>query len=329
MGRSICATRPKLRTLTRKSQRALCQICVIFMSHLVTNMQLYMSVESLILMFNRRPSKLVYCLLCMLPLCFAVSLSYALSRQQLAPAVTSDYSNYQCTTGTHHTDKAFRILTLTVMDSVALANRLCAAPEVQADYARVEIIWHTRGFISARDIVEQHYDLFLNRPYLVAGLVPDYERYYRPLLTSAPYSVYWLARTSKPELTQAYFADKRVGLLDDFYSQSFFLLPSGSLRAANIQLHDDQKILFHDLSSLYSAFEAGAIDVITSPDLGAFSDKIDPLYNLEIAEQAPPISWFIRREAGSSKLHCAVQKILSNSINWMRDAHSDIAQECH
>ena len=279
-------------------------------------------------MFNRRPTTLFYYLLCALPLCLAVSLSYALSRQTLAPAVASDYSNYECTTGAAQGGRVFRVLTLTVMDSVELANKLCAAPDVQAHFSGVEIVWHTRGFISARDIVEQRYDLFLNRPYLVAGLVPDYERYYRPLLTSSPYSVYWISRTSKPELTQAYFADKRVGLLDDFYSQSFFLLPSGALSAANIQLKDEQKILFHDLSSLYTAFEKGAVDVITSPDLGAFSDKINPLFNLEIAEQAPPISWFIRREAGSTELHCAVQEILSSTVNWMRDAKSDIAQEC-
>ena len=278
-------------------------------------------------MFSRRPPKLLFYLLCMLPLCLAVSISYGLSRQQLVPEITSDYSNYRCSTGTHH-PATFRVLTLTVMDSVELANRLCATPQVQAQYGMVEIVWHTRGFITARDIVEQNYDLFLNRPYLVAGLVPDYERYYRPIITSAPYSVYWISRTSKPELTQAYFAGKRVGLLDDFYSQSFFLLPSGSLRAANIQLNDDQKHLYHDLSSLYNAFENGAVDLITSPDLGAFSSKIDPLYNLAIEEQAPPISWFIRRDAGTGELHCAVQGVISNTINWMRDAHSDIAQEC-
>ena len=279
-------------------------------------------------MFNRRPSQLIYYLLCTLPLCLAVGLSYGLSRQQLAPAIASDYSNYQCTTGASHAGQTFRILTLTVMDSVELANRLCASPEVQARYERVEIVWHTRGFITARDIVEQNYDLFLNRPYLVAGLVPDYERYYRPIITSAPYSVYWISRTSKPALTQTYFADKRVGMLDDFYSQSFYLLPSSSLRSANIHLNDAQKILFHDLSALYSAFEAGAVDLITSPDLGAFSNKINPLFNLEIAEQAPPISWFIRRDAGASSLLCAVQEVLSNSISWMRAARSDIEPEC-
>ena len=278
-------------------------------------------------MLNHHPTKLLYLLLCALPLCLAVSISYGVSRQQLAPAMASDYSNYQCTTGSNRPE-TFRILTLTVMDSVELANRLCAAPDMQAHYGQVEIVWHTRGFITARDIVEQHYDLFLNRPYLVAGLVPDYERYYRPIITSAPYSVYWLSRTSKPELTPAYFADKRVGLLDDFYSQSFFLLPSGSLRSANIQLNDAQKVLFHDLNSLYSAFETGDVDLITSPDIGSFGNRIDPLYNLAIEEQAPPISWFIRRDAGSSALHCTVQNIISNTINWMRDAESDITQEC-
>lgn len=278
-------------------------------------------------MFNHRPTKLLYLLLCALPLCIAVSIGYGVSRQQLAPAMASDYSNYQCTTGSNRPE-TFRILTLTVMDSVELANRLCAAPAMQTHYGQVEIVWHTRGFITARDIVEQDYDLFLNRPYLVAGLVPDYERYYRPIITSAPYSVYWLSRTSKPELTPTYFANKRVGLLDDFYSQSFFLLPSGSLRSANIHLNDAQKVLFHDLNSLYSAFEAGEVDLITSPDIGSFDNRIDPLYNLAIEEQAPPISWFIRRDAGSSQLHCTVQNIISNTINWMRDAKSDITQEC-
>ncbi len=286
-------------------------------------------------MFSRPPTKLIYCLLCAVPVCLALGMSYALSRQPLVPTTTSDYSNYQCTTGASHSKgsashsgNSFRVLSLTVMDAVELANSLCASPEVQAHYAQVDIFWHTRGFITARDIIEQSYDLFLNRPYLVAGLVPDYTRYYHPIITSTPYSVYWLSKTSKPELTQTYFAGKRVGLLDDFYSQSFFLLPSGALRAANIHLADGQKKLFHDLGSLYTAFEAGDVDVITSPDLGEFSERISPLYSLEIAEQAPPISWFIRHDAGSTELRCAVQKILSTSINWMRDAHSDIEQEC-
>ena len=281
-------------------------------------------------MFIRRPTKLLYYLLCALPLCLAVGICYALSSQPLAPAMASDYSNYQCTTGANHSGKTFRILTLTVMDAVAVANSLCESPEVQAHFDSVDIIWHTRGFITAQDIVEQKYDLFLNRPYLVAGLVPDYERYYRPLMTSNPYSVYWLSKVSKPELTQAYFADKSVGLMDDFYSQSFFLLPSGSLREANIQLKDEQKKLFHDLSSLYSAFEAGEVDVITSPDLGAFSDKISPLYNLAIAEQAPPISWFIRREPASEALHCAVHGVLSRTIKWMNlvPSNTDFEREC-
>ncbi len=269
-------------------------------------------------MFNRSSTKLSYLLLCSLPLLLVVGLCYGLSTQPLTPAKLGDYSHYQCATGASHTGQTFRVLTVTVVNSIDLANRLCASSEMRAHYDSVDIAWHTRGFITAQDVVEQHYDLFLYRSYQLAGLVSDFERYYRPVMVSQPYSVYWLSRTETPELTQAYFANKRIGLLSDFYSQSFYLLPSSSLRSANIRLDESQKKLYHDLDALFYAFKTGEVDLITSPDLSLFADKTGPLFKLEIAEQAPPFSWFLRREKAASGLSCAVYQSLAASIDWMR-----------
>lgn len=238
----------------------------------------------------------------------ATGASYWLSTQRVDSFKLSDYTSYSCPTNSRVTSRSLRILSLSSIKAIEMANAFCAQPQIRKHYSEVVISWRPRGYLTAQDIVEQKYDLFLNRSYLMLGLVPDFYSYYTALYDTPGYAVYWVSKTSQPELTPAYFADKSVGFLEDFYSQSFFLLPSNSLMDADITLREEQKKFYPNLKALYQAFTAGEVDLITAPDIQSLG--IDQPFHLKIARDAPSVTWFIKKSDVSTEIGCAMMDAL-------------------
>lgn len=242
----------------------------------------------------------------------AIVAAVLLARQPVQALQLDDYTSYQCTASGQPEQPILQVLSLSSFKALDLANRLCTMSDVREAFQAVAISWRKRGTLTAQDIVEQHYDLFLNRRYLVHGLVPEFERFYATLYDTPAYDVYWVAKHSQPELTAEWFSDKTLGLSEDFYSQSFYLLPSSVLLQAGIDLREDQKRFYPDVSELYHALQTGEVDVISNPDIGHWMTTLQPVYTLKLPQAAPSASWFIARNDRLKHLHCHLAQALKN-----------------
>ncbi len=136
--------------------------------------------------------------------------------------------------------------------------------------------------------------------------MPTVADYYRPVVKTPDYFLYWFSRSESPTLTQAFFDGKRkVGFVDDTRSQTFFLQPFKALKEAGIQLRERQKVFFPDHQSLSEAFRSGEIDVMTGlqrPDSSAL-DGIN-YFTLRFHDRVPSGYWYLRKQLQSPEILC-------------------------
>lgn len=253
-------------------------------------------------------NRVIYLALLTLVICLVLATSCWLARQPFATLSSSDiqlgdYNRYQCQTGLG-SGPLFRVLTLTSTQAIAMADHLCRAPAISKQFSAVEISWRPRSFLTARLIVDEEYDYFWNREHLVRGMVPDFHNYYRPLLDTPVYKLYWLSLRSQPQLSQEYFADKTVGFLQDAHSQTFFLQPFKALKEAGINLRDSQKRFYPDMNALHEAFASGEVDLITATQGIARGLGIGDHYSLLLADDVASGRWFLRQRWFGSGVEC-------------------------
>lgn len=228
----------------------------------------------------------------------------ASGRQTVVLPPLEGVTSYQCATGGDGSG-VFRVLTLTFDGASDLAEGLCASPGVASAFSRVLVTWRSRDHLQASHIVNEEYDYFWSREHLLLGLVPDVQRYYRPLLQTPGYSIYWLSRVGPVLLETAFFADKRVGLLEDSHSQTFYVQPFLALKQAGIELLPDQKRFFPDVTLLRRALDEGLVDVIPAAALpgGPAGERFSRTL------MVPGMSsgeWYLRTRYFDGGLECAL-----------------------
>lgn len=256
-------------------------------------------------------SKPIHRALVVLVLLAGVVATVAVSWTRVEAIPLGPFFTYRCDTPADPPNTGtFKVLTTTNYYAQALADRLCDSPRLASRFAAVEISWQPRGHLTTRELAAQDFDLLWNRSRVLNGLLSNYEAYYEPLQKTPDYSIYWLSNQDKPELSQAYFAGKRIGLLEDSQSQSSFQVPMGQLSAAHIQLNDEQIHFFADRMSLYRAFAQGDIDLMSG--LKWVGDReVSPEHRLAIAENRPTGAWFASRRALDAGLRCEVVSALT------------------
>lgn len=257
--------------------------------------------------------RVIYFGLVLAVLVSALCTSIVLARRVSVSFEPGDYSSYRCNTGSALAEQNFTILTLTSQDAVGVADRLCSSPEMAQHFASVTILWRLRRFLTSRHIVEEDYDLFWTRRHLVAGMVPDADDLYLPILDTQHYAVYWLSNQPQMQLSPDYLAGKRLGFLQDNVSQTFFLQPFRSLREADIDLEKSQKYFYPDMSTLFEAFYAGAVDIIPSYDPYLGIEQGVNRSRLLISDNVPSGSWFLRRHWEGSGIECELLAALTLS----------------
>ncbi|WP_116364570.1 hypothetical protein [Parahaliea mediterranea] len=251
-----------------------------------------------------------------------------LSRQGLGTLRLSDYESATCSTGRADGPR-LQLLTLTPVRAEQVVQRLCSNPVVGEHYAGVEIRWRSRGFLTARHILEGQYDLFWNREHLLLGMVPDFYDYYRPLLQTPSYGVYWLSRGAPVEMTAAYFEGRTVGLVEDTRSQTFYLQPMNALTGAGIQLRPDQLRHYRDSQSLYRAFAEGEVDLISSPADLARRLNMPHDYTTLIDAEVPSGAWYVKQRLWGSGVECALLDALMALEPLIGGRHSQpVAASC-
>lgn len=260
---------------------------------------------------TRQPS--LYYLIVSMALAMPVAATLLLSNQALRPIPLGDYLSYECQTkGTQHTDATFKVLTLTSTYALELADTLCRAPEIASRYRSVNISWHPRAYLKPQHILGGQYHLLWNRRHVVVGLVPEVYEYYRPIVDSPHYELFWLTHGEPVAMSKAFFADKILGLSADQQSQTFFQRPLNALRHAGIELKDEQKRFYPSMSALYEAFVRGDVDIMTSGQNQGMTNTlgVSDLTLTLLADDVPSGSWFLRRDIASDELSCAVARTL-------------------
>lgn len=236
----------------------------------------------------------------------AVAASVLLARVSFSHIQPGDYNSYVCKT-TSKGKPTFRILTLTSFNAVASADRLCNSATIANLFSAVEIHWHPKKYLKAQHILDGEFDYFWNRQHVVEGLVPELGDYYLPLLQSDNLKLYWLSLEGKPELTQAYFANKTVGFLSGKRSHSYLLEPTRSLKSAGIVLERHQKKYYATADALIDGFLSGEVDVISGmPNLPPWHVRDQQLYSLLITENLSTGVWYLSNKWLGSGIECVL-----------------------
>ncbi|WP_165857375.1 hypothetical protein [Marinobacter sp. JSM 1782161] len=265
-------------------------------------------------------SPLVYRVLVALVVLAATGLALLLGQVRVADANLGPYDHYRCDTGAEQGGRDFRILTTTNYLAPALADHLCQSGWLADRFGGVDISWQPRALLDTRDLADQRYDLLWNRHRVLRGLLANVDQYYERLLQTPTYSVYWLSRTDKPQLTADYFADKRVGLIQDSQSQSSFQQPVGQLRQAGIELAPEQLHFFADRRSLYQAFNTGDVDIISGLKWVG-EQAVPPERRLVIAEGLSTGAWFASRRVLEPGARCDLLAALAVMAPIYRRIH--------
>ncbi len=232
-----------------------------------------------------------------------------LAQVQVAPLQPGAYNSYTCTTRDQRVAEQFRILTLTPFQAREIAESVCSIGG-EFGIGSVEISWESRAFLTPDDIVDGRYDLFWNRQHLVEGMVPSLLQYFQPLLDTPRYSLYWLTLDSNPVPDAAYFSDKSVGLLALSESQTFYQQPFAWLRNRDIELRDAQLRYYASLDSLFSAFAAGEVDLISAAPAMTKGLDIAPVQRMLINDEMESGTWFLRQQWNDSQLSCELIAVL-------------------
>lgn len=225
---------------------------------------------------------------------------------QLSPMALGPYNNYQCQIVQAHSSATLRVMTPISYLASNLADALCQQSALSEAYGKVEISWPARESLHAEQLVNGHYDLLWNRAEVLEGLVHDYDQLYSEIVKLPRYSVYFVSRAGTPQLTKEYFAQHRLGLLQDQQSYSGYQLAMVAITQAGIQLKPENLRFYPDRAAQMSALVNGDVDVISGVPFDAQANAIAPDHLLLIADQVSSGGWFLNKSLQSPNLRCAV-----------------------
>ncbi|WP_078084898.1 hypothetical protein [Microbulbifer mangrovi] len=249
-----------------------------------------------------------------------------LSKQQATLPLLGDYHIYHCETGGSG-QGSFNLLTVSSIFAREIADNLCRAPAMAEQYKTISISWKPRQQLTAEEVLNEDYDLIWNREHSLHGLVPEYSRYYEPLLRYDQYKVFWFSRNGQPQLTREYFRGKKIGLLNDRLSHTFHLLPLASLKQLGVDISRQPLVYFDDANSLYRAFARGDLDLV-SGGLFLEQDLDIPLQRILMADNVVAATLFVRK-ARAAEIDCAIAQAFDDATTDYFSAHRDFPGAAH
>lgn len=239
--------------------------------------------------------KWVYGLWVVLLVILGVMGTVLLTQDKLKPLTLGSYQSYQCRTGAVDKEKpVYRILTVLHKRAEELANTLCQSDVMREYYSGVDIQWMKRSQLSARQIVEEDFDLLWGRNRQAQGLVPNFSQYYQPLLHLPDYKVFWFSLNENPQANADYFRGKHIGLLEDMQSNSHFLLPLNHLKSLGVSLSDVKITYYTNYFMLEDAFWRGDIDLMSDGHWLPESSDGKTLYRELIDGNSSMGNWYVR-----------------------------------
>jgi hypothetical protein len=258
-------------------------------------------------MFSPIQSKRHYYLLLGFLLVISAGLYYyTLPRASLTTINDQSYNRYRCNTGNQHNSSGFKLLLPAFGLAKLLSDSLCQQPYMREHYAYIEAHWFARSDINARLLLDGDFDLVWIRKHVLTGLVANAKDYFQEIATLPRYCVFWISHNDKPQLTQAYFSNRTIGLLDTPQSYSGYQLPMESLKQAGITLLPDQLRYFPTRHALLKAQQTGSVDVIPGLHLDSDLNTIPEEHRLLIRAGVSAGGWYLKTEINDERHRCAV-----------------------
>jgi hypothetical protein len=234
----------------------------------------------------------------------------SLTDNRLTAAPTVRYNTYLCTVPGEG-GGSLRILAYMETQAVRLVDALCSDPVVRALYSEVHATWRRNNISDSQILFDQQFDLLAAKPEMIEREdVPIFDSYV-PIARYADNTSRFVSIRSTPELTQAYFDEKRLGLVDSSQSISGHVVPRQRLHNAGIDESGFAILYFHGHAALYRALIQGEVDVIGSGiQLPAGGPKH---YVLPIQGGLPGPRWYLHPRHIDTPLHCRISSALRES----------------
>ena len=220
------------------------------------------------------------------------------------------YNSYRCNTSGNHQllegHNELRILDTFILNSNELVDYLCVDDDIARRYSEVSVFWQHRDKIDLRELLNLEIDFFLAKPELLQRIELVEKSGYIAVASYPSYTSGFISVYDKPELVEAYFRDKRLGLIDDPSSLSGYQIPKAILHKEKIDDKLLNVVLYKSHDQLYEALFSGEVDVIAS----FVPDEKDPVYSkvkiLPLQEQLLGPKWYLHPALLDTSIHCGI-----------------------
>ena len=235
-----------------------------------------------------------------------LGLTVLFSVHKLRPPTIDNLYTYQCLINEMNAGKTLHIRNVISNLSMELANQLCTSEILAAQgYSQVEISWPPSGQITAKALMAQEYDFLLNRQHNLQGLLNEVDELYKPVLDYPMHPIFWWSKTATPQLSEAFFRNKRIGVSSNTESHPYYLIPLKSLSDAGIELTDEQLLIVPTPDSLLQAFAENHVDMIMGsqfiPEQLKNYPHDYPLYRSKQSWEVASSTWFVSHKLSGSK----------------------------
>jgi hypothetical protein len=235
----------------------------------------------------------------------------SLTDGRLTSVPTVRYNTYLCSVPGEGVGGSLQILAYIESQAVRLVDALCRDPVVGALYSEVHATWRRDDINDSRILFDQQFDLLAAKPETIEREDLSIVDGYVPVARYGDNTSGFVSITSTPELTQAYFAERRLGLVDSPQSISGHVVPRQRLHNVGIDESGFEILYFHGHGELYRALLRGEVDVIgTGIQLPAAGRQH---YVLPIQDGLPGPRWYLHPRHLDTPLHCSVSSALRES----------------
>lgn len=194
------------------------------------------------------------------------TLATLLSRQHVKPIQFGDYFTYSCHTGSEAED-TLTLHLIAPMFIHEISHNLCQSQAIAQRYGAVTLSWKPRELITTAELLDTEYATLMGRRHSYEGLVPNFEQLYKPMTPEihfTDYRVYWYSRTPVSHFDKAFFSNAKIGVINDKYSHTHYLLPLTALAQAGVNLEQIELHYYNDAFELYEAFKRSEIDLMST-----------------------------------------------------------------
>ncbi|MGY0614393.1 hypothetical protein [Vibrio sp. FJH11] len=176
--------------------------------------------------------------------------------------------------------------------ALPLLSKLCENGRLSQQYSDIAVHWLPRQHVTPQTIYSQKFDVMWARDYQLAGLSPDYAKYYDKLLNLPGYDVLWFANQA---IDDEFLKTHRIGLLNDTFSRSGYQLPMQHLKQLAVDATSAQISMYQTRKELLDGFTNGEVDVIAGTNYSALNQPEQKVHKAVIASGVSAGGWYISR----------------------------------